>query len=91
MIYRHPIYLAGVYTLVVWSRGTNYHFQLPSTSQFWYLPDPLWREAVPFPVRYELNTNTSFLRNTKWQVMIACSISYIVAAFFFLIGLVLLF
>lgn len=85
MIYRYPDYLTGACTLVIWTKGRNYHFQLPSSSQFWYVLDPFWRGPVPFPIRCVLHNNMSFIRDNRSTLRKAVIFSCIVAAFFSLV------
>jgi hypothetical protein len=77
-------------TLVVWARGTSYHFQLPSISKHWYVLDPVWLGDVPFPLRFEYGSGRSLRRNNRRElgaiVIISALGGYLLAV---LVGLML--
>jgi hypothetical protein len=77
MIYRYPCYLGSACTLLVRSRLRSYHFQLPSSSRFWFVLDPFWLGPLPFPLRYEFRNNRSFLRRNIRTLAIVCILSAI--------------
>jgi hypothetical protein len=89
MIYRYPLiygypFCAGrPATLVVWARGKNYHFQLPSISQFWYVIDPVWLGAMPFPLRFETESARSFRRNNRGVLILIGVVSVLGASLLF--------
>jgi hypothetical protein len=97
MIYRYPstigflpVFAGRPATLVIWARGTDYHFQLPSISKHWYVIDPVWLGDMPFPLRFESGSGRSFSRNNRWElgaiIIISALGAYLLAV---LVGLML--
>jgi hypothetical protein len=90
MIYEYPLFMLKARTLVIWARGANYHFQLPSISQVWYVIDPVWLGAMPFPLRFESESARSFRRNNRAVLCQGMTFSALVAFLLFaLVGLML--
>ena len=78
MIYRYPFFMGKPSTLVIWVRGTNYHFQIQSISRARYVIDPVWFGTMPFAIRFETESVRSFLRNNERVLTLVIIISGIV-------------